>query len=158
MAATYASFLAVSIASLAIGQAGLAICGRRRWSWSAPAIGLALLAALCWATVRLPGDGTIWALAVLVAVIASLAYLWKRVEGLDVAARDGLPVGVAALIGASIAFVKEGHFGILGTSFNPDMSQHLLAADRLAHGESSQLLAQGYPLGPHSIVVALDKG
>ena len=32
-------------------------------------------------------------------------------------------------------FVVEGHFGILGTSFNPDMSQHLLAADRLAAGD-----------------------
>ncbi len=38
------------------------------------------------------------------------------------------------------------------------MSQHLLTADRLAHGEGSQLLRQGYPLGPHAIVVALDKG
>ena len=52
----------------------------------------------------------------------------------------------------------EGHFGVLGTGFNPDMSQHLLAADRLADGTGSQLLEQGYPLGPHSIVVALDKG
>ncbi|HEX8050274.1 MAG TPA: hypothetical protein VF504_02295, partial [Solirubrobacterales bacterium] len=39
-----------------------------------------------------------------------------------------------------------------------DMSQHLLAADRLAEGNPSQLLNQGYPLGPHSIVVALNKG
>ncbi len=38
------------------------------------------------------------------------------------------------------------------------MSQHLLAADRLAEGHSSQLLVQGYPLGPHAIVVALNKG
>ena len=38
------------------------------------------------------------------------------------------------------------------------MSQHLLAADRLADGQASQLLHQGYPLGPHSIVVALNKG
>jgi len=38
------------------------------------------------------------------------------------------------------------------------MSQHLLAADRLAEGHSSQLLNQGYPLGPHAIVVALNKG
>ena len=63
-----------------------------------------------------------------------------------------------ALVAASLPFVAEGHFGILGTSFNPDMSQHLLTADRLAHGEGSQLLRQGYPLGPHSIVVALNKG
>ena len=38
------------------------------------------------------------------------------------------------------------------------MSQHLLATDRLADGEGSQLLHQGYPLGPHAIVVALNKG
>jgi hypothetical protein len=38
------------------------------------------------------------------------------------------------------------------------MSQHLLAADRLAEGNSSQLQNQGYPLGPHATVVALDKG
>jgi hypothetical protein len=38
------------------------------------------------------------------------------------------------------------------------MSQHLLATDRLAHGDGSQLLHQGYPLGPHSVVVALNKG
>jgi hypothetical protein len=158
MAATYASVVAVCAASLAIGQAALALCGRRQWSWGAPAVGLALLTGLCWGTVRLPGDGTLAAVAVLVATVASVAYLWGRVDGVAAAARDGVPVGVAALLGASIAFVKEGHFGILGTSFNPDMSQHLLAADRLAHGNSSQLLAQGYPLGPHSIVVALNKG
>ena len=38
------------------------------------------------------------------------------------------------------------------------MSQHLLATDRLADGAGSQLLNQGYPLGPHAIVVALNKG
>ena len=67
-------------------------------------------------------------------------------------------MALGALLAASLPFAVEGHFGILGTSFNPDMSQHLLAADRLAEGHSSQLLNQGYPLGPHSIVVALNKG
>jgi hypothetical protein len=65
---------------------------------------------------------------------------------------------VLAIAAASLPFAVEGRFGILGTSFNPDMSQHLLAADRLAHGADSQLLSQGYPLGPHAIVVALNKG
>ncbi len=67
-------------------------------------------------------------------------------------------MALLALAAASLPFIAEGHFGILGTSFNPDMSQHLLAADRLAHGQGSQLLHQGYPLGPHAIVVALNKG
>ena len=72
--------------------------------------------------------------------------------------RIGAPVAIVALLAASLPFAAEGHFGILGTGFNPDMSQHLLATDRLAQGAGSQLLHQGYPLGPHSVVVALNKG
>ena len=42
----------------------------------------------------------------------------------------GIGGGIAvlgALLAASLPFIVEGRFGILGTSFNPDMSQHLLA-------------------------------
>lgn len=158
MIGTYAAVLAVCAASLAIGQAAIALCGGRRWSWLAPAVGLALLCAICWATVRLPGHGTASAVVVLVLTAAAAIYLRGRVEDGGGALRVGLPVAVVALLAASLPFAAEGHFGILGTGFNPDMSQHLLAADRLAHGSGSQLLHQGYPLGPHSIVVALDKG
>ena len=158
MFGTYAAVLAVCAAALAIGQAVIALCGQRRWSWLSPAVGLALLCALCWGTVRLPGDGTISALLVLVLAVGALLFLRGRIEGTGEALRAGAPVAALALVGASLPFVVEGHFGILGTSFNPDMSQHLLAADHLAHGETSQLLRQGYPLGPHSIVVTLGKG
>src|SRR5262249_56321539 len=92
------------------------------------------------------------------ATIAAVAYLRRRVHIEREALLPGLLVAVLALLAASLPFAAEGHFGILGTSFDPDMSQHLLAADRLAHGESSQLLSQGYPLGPHAVVVALNKG
>jgi hypothetical protein len=155
---TYAAALAVCVASLAIGQAAIALCGMRRWSWLSPAMGLALLCALCWGTVRLPGNGTISALAMLILTLGAVAYLWRRLDGGGEALRAGAPVALFALAAASLPFLVEGHFGILGTSFNPDMSQHLLAADRLAHGEGSQLLHQGYPLGPHAIVVALNQG
>jgi hypothetical protein len=155
---TYAAVVAVCAASLAIGQAAIALCGWRRWSWLAPAAGLALLLAACWATARLPGDGVVSAIAVLVLTVASTLYLWGRLEGAGEALRSGGPVALAALLACSLPFVVEGHFGILGTSFNPDMSQHLLAADRLAEGHSSQLSNQGYPLGPHAVVVALNKG
>ncbi len=158
MVATYAAVLAVGIASLAIGAAALALCGVRRWSWTAPAVGLALVVAVCWGTVRLAGDGVLSVLVVLALTIAAVAYLWGRLEGAGEALRAGWPVALVALLAASLPFAAEGHFGILGTSFNPDMSQHLLAADRLAHGETSQLLRQGYPLGPHAVVVALNKG
>jgi hypothetical protein len=155
---TYAAVLVACAASLAIGQAAIALCGGRRWSWLSPAVGIALLCAICWGTVRLPGRGTISAIAVLVLTVASILYLRGRTEGGGEALRSGWPVALIALIAASLPFAVEGHFGILGTSFNPDMSQHLLAADRLAHGEGSQLLRQGYPLGPHAIVVALNGG
>jgi hypothetical protein len=155
---TYAAVLAVCGASLAIGQAAIGLCGHRGWSWLSPAVGLALLCAVCWGTVRLPGDGVVAAILAPLLVIASIAYLWRRLEGGGEALRAGWPVALVALAAASLPFLVEGHFGILGTSFNPDMSQHLLAADRLADGQTSQLLHQGYPLGPHSVVVALNKG
>ncbi len=60
-------------------------------------------------------------------------------------------------LAASLPFLVEGRFGILGTGLNPDMSQHLFAADALAHGEGGRLLDQGYPLGPHSLIVAASK-
>ena len=158
MIGTYAAVLAVCASSLAIGQAAIGLCGARRWSWLSPAVGLALLCAVCWGTVRLPGDGVVPAVVVPVVTIAALAYLRGRLESGGEALRTGWPVTLGALLAASLPFIVEGHFGILGTSFNPDMSQHLLAADRLAEGHSSQLLNQGYPLGPHAVVVALNKG
>jgi hypothetical protein len=154
---TYAAALAVCVASLAIGQAVISLCGRRRWSWTAAPVGLAILCAVCWGTVRLPGHGQISAIVVLLLLAASLAYLQGRGVWRE-PFTQGWPVFVLAALGASLPFIVEGHFGILGTSFNPDMSQHLLAADQLAQGHSGQLIHQGYPLGPHSIVVALNKG
>jgi hypothetical protein len=153
---TYAAALAVCVASLAIGQALIALCGRARWSWASAPVGLAVLCAVCWGTVRLPGHGSISAIVVLVLVALSLIYLQGK--GVWREALGGWPVLVIAAFAASLPFIVEGHFGILGTSFNPDMSQHLLAADQLAHGHVGQLQHQGYPLGPHSIVVALNKG
>jgi hypothetical protein len=155
---TYAAVVAVCVSALALGQTAIVLCGGRRWSWLAPAVGLALLCAICWGTVRLPGHGTVSAVAVLVLTAVAVVYLWRRAEGAGEALRVGWPVALLALLGGSIPFVVEGHFGILGTSFNPDMSQHLLTTDRLAEGHTSELLRQGYPLGPHSIVVALNKG
>ncbi|HET7589287.1 MAG TPA: hypothetical protein VFK14_03750 [Solirubrobacterales bacterium] len=149
---------AICLSSLAIGQAAVLLCGGRRWSWLTPAVGLALLCAVCWGTARLPGHGTVSAVLVLVLALAAVGYLWGRVEGAGEALAAGWPVALIALLATALPFAVEGHFGILGTSFNPDMSQHLLTADRLAEGHSSQLLNQGYPLGPHAIVVALGKG
>ncbi|HXR29568.1 MAG TPA: hypothetical protein VN752_00330 [Solirubrobacterales bacterium] len=158
MVGTYAAVIAVCGASLTIGQAAIGLCGVRRWSWLSPAVGLALVCAVCWGTVRLPGGGLASALLVVLLGAAAIASLRGRLEGGEEALRAGWPVAVLALLATALPFVAEGHFGILGTGFNPDMSQHLLAADSLAGDHGSQLLSQGYPLGPHAVVVALNEG
>jgi len=157
MLATYGSFTAILLAAGCVGQAVFCICGRRSWSWLAPAVGLAGITAVGWATVRLPGDGAGAAIAIGLLVVAALAVIWGRVPGAGPALLGGAPALVAALVLASLPFIVERRFGILGTGLNPDMSQHLFVADRLAHGESSRLVAQGYPLGPHAVAVAASK-
>ena len=124
--------------------------GVRRWSWLAPAVGPGS------ALRDLLGDG---------AVAGRGGDLGDRGRWLLVACLPRLSVGrgwragerrwpsaarsrLLALLAAALPFVAEGHFGILGTSFNPDMSQHLLATDRLADGALSQLLRPGLPAGP----------
>ena len=87
-----------------------------------------------------------------------LAGLYLRAPASRAPARRcaaAVPLVLAAIALASLPFIVEGRFGILGTGLNPDMSQHLFAVDRLAAGGSERLIADGYPLGPHSIVVAL---
>src|SRR3954451_7916387 len=157
MLGTYGSFAAILIASGCVGQAVVCLCGRRTWSWLAPAIGLAAIAAVAWATVRLPGNGAAAAIAIGVVAFTGLVVVWPRVDGVGAALAGGLVPLAAALVLASLPFIVERRFGILGTGLNPDMSQHLFAADRLAHGEGSRLAAQGYPLGPHAVVVAASK-
>jgi hypothetical protein len=156
--ATYASALLVCAGSLIVGQAALVVCGWRRWSWLAPPVGLALLLGVAWGTVRLPGEDTtaLAALAVLVAV--SLLVVWRAAPGgVAAAAREGLPAALLVLAAASLPFIVDGHFGVLGTSFNPDMGQQLFAADWFLRSDRPEpgLLEGGYPLGPHALAAAL---
>lgn len=155
MLATYASFALLLGASVAVGQAVILTSGRRRPAAIAPAVGLAALCAVAWGTVRLPGEGTAALVALAAVAIVALVVLWGRVEAPAAALRVGAPVALGALVAASLPFIVEGRYGILGTGLNPDMSQHLFAADRLADAGSERLIAEGYPLGPHALVVAL---
>jgi hypothetical protein len=154
MLATYGSFALILAASCVIGQALFAVCGARRWSWLAPAAGLAIVTAVAWGTVRLPGEGTASAIAIGVLGLASLACVIGRTGRPAGGLGAGVAVAVGVALAASIPFFVEGRFGILGTGLNPDMSQHLFAADRLANGEGGRLISQGYPLGPHALAVA----
>jgi len=156
---TYVAAIGLLVVATALGAGVLAAAGARRLSPVAPVVGLAAAAALAWWAVRLPGHG-LTALLVLVAA-ASLAavYAAVRLDGVGAALTRMLPTAVAALAAASIPFAAEGHFGVLGTGFNVDMSQHLFAASWLAdpEGVRPSLVRNGYPLGPHALAVAADR-
>ncbi|HEX2435408.1 MAG TPA: hypothetical protein VHI76_02040 [Solirubrobacterales bacterium] len=157
MLGTLASTLLLCGAALLIGHAVLVACGWRWWSWIAPVVGFGPLLAIAWGAVQLPGEG-LTALGTIGAACAASAVVVvaARLEGVPAAVREGLPAAIATLALAAIPFLAEGRFGILGTGFNVDMSQHLLAADWLADPVSSTpgLVKQGYPLGPHGLAVA----
>ncbi len=155
MLATYGSLLIILAVSCLVGQGLFALCGGRRWSWLAPAVGLAIVTAVAWGTVRLPGEGTASAIAIGGLALASLVYLRGRAGAPAAELGPGLALALAVALAASIPFFVEGRFGILGTGLNPDMSQHLFAADRLVGGEGGRLVSQGYPLGPHALVVTV---
>ncbi len=153
---TYAAALIVLAASTAAGAGILAISGRREWSWTAPAVGLATITIVAWWAVRLPGHG--WSALAAVALVSTALGVFAalRLDGFGQAAREAWPVLGAVGLTTAIPFAVEGHFGVLGTGFNVDMSQHLFAADWLADpdGPAPGLFEQGYPLGPHALAVA----
>jgi len=156
---TYAAALILIVVSTAIGSGILAAAGARKWSPTSAVIGLAAASVVAWWGVRLPGHGLTALLALIVIAIAAGALAAIRLSGI----REGLmrcwPTAVVALIVVSIPFAAEGHFGVLGTGFNVDMSQHLFAADWLADptGLSPSLIRNGYPLGPHALAVAANE-
>ena len=155
MAGTYLSMAVILAAAAAAGQGLFIACGRREWSWLSPAVGLAACAALAWGALSVTDEPAAALVAVVLLGIAGLGLCVVAGE----AGRVRPGVAVAVLLGAallaSLPFAVEGRFGILGTSLNPDMSQHLFAADRLATGGEERLIAEGYPLGPHALVVGV---
>lgn len=153
---TYGTAVSLVAASTAIGAGVLAAAGARRLSPAAPVVGLAAAVAIAWWTVRLPGHGLTTLLVLVVLAIVAGAFAARRLDGVRSDLTGAVPAALAALLGASIPFAVAGHFGVLGTGFNVDMSQHLFAADWLAdpEGLSPSLVRNGYPLGPHALAAA----
>ena len=156
MLGTFGGALFVVVASLAVGGAIVRLSGRRDWSWTAGPVGLAAISILAWWSVRLPGEGAAALIVLAVATMLASGYLWARVEKIGIAARLGALAAAALVLAMILPFAAEGQFGILGTGFNVDMSQHLFAADWLARplAPEPSLLSQGYPAAPHALAVA----
>ncbi|MCB0875747.1 MAG: hypothetical protein KDB46_06075, partial [Solirubrobacterales bacterium] len=156
---TYATAIGLIVVATALGAGILAATGARRLSPVAPVVGLAAAAVIAWWTVRLPGHGLTALLALVALATVAGAFALYRLENAPAALGRMLPAGIVALAAASIPFAAEGHFGVLGTGFNVDMSQHLFAASWLAdpEGLSPSLFRNGYPLGPHALAVAANQ-
>jgi hypothetical protein len=151
-------------ACFTVGQGILAVCGWRRWSWWAPAVGYGTLMILFAQIIRVPNhQRALLALAALGAVGALVFPLVRAAirESLP----DALPVGLGLLLLAAIPFFAAGHTGVLGASVSNDMSQHLTAAFWLRTHQSmlpyaaigGDLIKTGYPLGPHAFAAELTR-
>jgi hypothetical protein len=154
----YGALTLICASSALIGQAVVALCGRRACSWTAPAVGIAVLILVGGLTIRLPGRGTTAAVSVVMLLALSVTVLWRRrPEGLCEAARVGLPIAIAVTLAASLPFAAAGQFGELGVQVNNDLGIHLQNADWLrSHiGEQPAQVRAGYPVGPHGLVVLI---
>jgi hypothetical protein len=157
----YGSTLALCLASLVVGQATLILCGRRVFSWLAPAVGLAVLIVAAGLAIHLPGHGPTAAAVLLAVTLLAAFVLWRRPPENWRGVVDGLPPALLALLFASIPFVLSGRIGILGVGLvNDDMASHLVIADWLQHQgvDAPRLIDDGYPDGPHALVAALGSG
>ncbi|HYH62214.1 MAG TPA: hypothetical protein VD766_10150, partial [Solirubrobacterales bacterium] len=155
MLGTYVSLVLILGASFVVGQAIFCLCGNRRRAALAPAVGLGLICATAWGATHIAGSA--WAGLGAVAVLTLVGATALRFEPAKGSIEGLAPAVVGAVVLGSIPFVVEMRFGILGTSLNPDMSQHLFAADRLLSGGAERLVDEGYPLGPHALAASLTK-
>ena len=143
--------------SLVIGQAVLAVTGRREWTLLAGPVGLALALVVAGAVAGLGGGGLAVAVALGAIFAAALVIVRMRVA---TAKFDPYAAGAVALaaLAAAIPFIAAWHVGILGVGLvNDDMASHLLLADWIDERFRPEpvLVDQGYPLGPHALVAGL---
>ena len=155
MLGTYVSLALILGASFFVGQAVFCACGHRERSPLAPAVGLGLLCAVAWLAANVASSAWAGLGAAFVLTLVSATLL--RFEGATGEAEGALPAALGAIALGSLPFLVEMRFGILGTSLNPDMSQHLFATDRITNGGEERLIAEGYPLGPHALVAGIAK-
>jgi hypothetical protein len=159
MLAGYLTGALICLAAVAAGQAAMALCGARRPSVLAPAVGLSLLVGVADLGAKLHGGATTAGIGLVVLVVTSVVVLAAGWGGRPPA--PGPAALVAALLAAflvSIPFLANGRMGPLGAGLvNDDMASHLLFTDWLiTHtGQTPDQVTGGYPLGPHSLVAGV---
>ncbi len=155
MLGTYGGAALLLGASAIIGQAVCVLAGRVRWSWLAPAVGLASLVVLSSVAIRLPGRATTAVIVCVVAILIAASLVLRRTK-ITLPLRP-LAIVVFPMLGASVPFLANGRVGILGVGLDNDMATHLLWAEGLRSPLMSSLypVLKGYPLGPHSLVATL---
>lgn len=156
MIATFCGVVIVVAVSVLAGQFLCWISGARTWADEAPAVGLSWMLVSGLACLHLPGRMTT---AFVLTALPAVAGAWLMVT------RPGLrppgllaPASVAVLALTLVPFLVHQRFGILGFSFNNDMSAHLLYAwsyrdPVVAHAAP---ILDYYPFGPHAASAALN--
>jgi hypothetical protein len=155
MLGVYASAAAILLASLVLGRALLHLLGRTESTWLAGAVGFAALTVAAPLLVRLPGRGATVAIAVGIAVLASLYHLWRS-RGTRPRTAPGAPFAVIAVVlaAASLPFVFNERNGVLGEGiYTNDQAAQLFWTDWLQHGFGPEPKAVqfGYPTGPQAV-------
>lgn len=147
----------VCAGAVLVGQLALRLCGALEWSWSAPAVGIAVLMLAGMPALKLPG-GTVTTAVVLGALlVAGIVHAVRAPE--QRMPLTGLLAGAPVLLAALVPFAGAGRAGTLGVTFNNDMASHLLWAEGIRSDQVAGVneLTDDYPLGPHALVATLSE-
>jgi hypothetical protein len=152
---TYGSAVLIVLASTLVGQAICTATGQRGWSWTAPAVGLATLIAICVAAVRLPGGAV--TSVVLVATVLVVASIWLGMQGWPRWSWLPVLIAIAALALTAIPFLVQERVGLLGVPLLNDSAFHLLWAEGLRSDPIAELypVTGNYPIGPHALMATV---
>ncbi len=147
----------VCVGAVLIGQLTLRLFGVPAWSWSSPAVGMAVMLLVSTPVLHVPG-GPVTTALVLLALLVAGAVLAAR-EPAHRLPVTGLLAGIPVLLLALVPFLSSWRAGTLGVGFNNDMGAHLALADGFQFGSIDGLSgADDYPIGPHTLAAALAEG
>ena len=152
----YCALALILLASAAVGWAVLALTGRREWSWTAPALGLAALV-IAGGAAQLPGRAVTDAIVIAITVAGAVLVLALSRPGRMPRISIWAPIVLLVVLAASVPFAAGGGFDVMGTYVNNDLAFHLYNTEWLRghEGIEPQQVADGYPLGPHGLVLAV---